>query len=62
MKCADFRGVVITKAMMRKDCFYEDYKVGIKEEDDYSGGVEFSIPPHVLLSVIGQIQEDAKVY
>ena len=61
MKCADFRGVVITKAIMLKDCFYEDYKVGIKREDDYSGGVEPYIPPHVLLSAIDKIQEDSKV-
>ena len=61
MKWADFRGVVITKAMMRKDYFYEDYKVGVKDGDEYSGGVEFSIPPHVLLSVIDKIPEGAKV-
>ena len=49
------------KAMISKDYFYEHYKVGVKEEDDYSGGVEFSIPLHILLSVIDQIQEKGKV-
>ena len=61
MKWSDFRGDVIDQSHDKQDYFYEDYKVGVKEEDYYSGGVEFFIPLHILLSVIDQIQEKGKV-
>ena len=63
MKWADYKGVVMTKAMIRKDYFHNDnFFVAIKDGDGMrDGGVEFWIPPNVLLGVMDKIIGDTVV-
>ena len=57
MKCTDYKGVVSTRTMIRRDYFHnEDYIVGLKDsKDEQNNSVEFCIPPNILLGIIDKV-------